>query len=556
MLLVGVLSAALSAAASSDALAPAELMPGVSYQTQVQFTSHGPVVVHVITGPKPGGLYSLTPVLAHGVVNGGIERVTALERDATPVATVAGINGDYFTSKSVPSGIVLQGGTLLHGARSGRSSIGIDSGGGLHVKRIAFVGTWKGSGQRRPLNGINQVPKSGQIILFTPGWGPATPQVNNAVEVVLQPFPAAAPNTDLTAPVVAQKAGGGTPIPPDGAVLMAVGSSPLQAEAPAGQTVTTRLILPADWSAVTNAIGGGPVLVKNGKPVFHTGEDFDASDLARRDARAGIGQLSDGRILLVVADGGQPGYSTGLSTYELAQTMARLGAVTAAGLGSGGAVTAAFDGELLNRPRKAGGSLVKDALLLEYFGVYAPPPPVTVLGKKDLAAGEQLAYRIVRPSTVTASVVSPTGAVNQLDTGSKEPGTYQFTWTAIDAEGTWHWQVSAVDDLGRQSNVDQAFQYDLTLSALAVPKSAAVKTGLTVRFRLSRDATVALQIETPGGTVLRTLPPEDEQAGPGVLRWDATLDGQTKAYGGSYVARVTATSEVGTMNLSAPFTLR
>src|SRR5207247_3280483 len=123
-----------------------------------------------------------------------------------------------------------------------------------------------------------------------------------------------------------------------------------------GQTVTTRLILPPDWSTVANAIGGGPVLVKNGKPVFHTGEDFDASDLARRDARAGVGQLSDGRILLVTVDGNQPGYSSGLSTYELAQTMARLGAVTAAALGSGGAVTAAFDGELLNRPRKAGGS--------------------------------------------------------------------------------------------------------------------------------------------------------------------------------------------------------
>src|SRR5205085_696870 len=73
MLLVGVLSAALSAAAATDAPVPSELMPGVTLQTQVQFTAHGPVVVHVITAPKPGGLYSLTPVLAHGVVNGGIE---------------------------------------------------------------------------------------------------------------------------------------------------------------------------------------------------------------------------------------------------------------------------------------------------------------------------------------------------------------------------------------------------------------------------------------------------------------------------------------------------
>ena len=37
-------------------------------------------------------------------------------------------------------------------------------------------------------------------------------------------------------------------------------------------------------------------------------------------------------MILVAVDGGQPGYSVGMTTYELAQTMARLGAVDAAGL--------------------------------------------------------------------------------------------------------------------------------------------------------------------------------------------------------------------------------
>ena len=63
----------------------------------------------------------------------------------------------------------------------------------------------------------------------------------------------------------------------------------------------------------------------------------------------------------------------------------------------------------------------------------------------------------------------------------------------------------------------------------------------------------------PASDVLASLaagPRSELQAGLGVARWDATLDGQTKAYPGSYVARVTAASEVGTMDLSAPFALR
>ena len=90
-----------------------------------------------------------------------------------------------------------------------------------------------------------------------------------------------------------------------------------------------------------------------------------------------------------------------------------------------------------------------------------------------------------------------------------------------------------------------------------MPKTGHAKTGVAVRFKLSRPATTTLQIETAGGTVVRTLPPQQLGAGRGLLRWDGTLaDTQTKAFPGSYVARVIATSDVGTMDLSAPFALR
>ena len=41
-------------------------MPGVTYERNVEFTLHGPVVVHVVAGPRPTGLYSLEPVMARG----------------------------------------------------------------------------------------------------------------------------------------------------------------------------------------------------------------------------------------------------------------------------------------------------------------------------------------------------------------------------------------------------------------------------------------------------------------------------------------------------------
>ena len=63
-------------------------------------------------------------------------------------------------------------------------------------------------------------------------------------------------------------------------MLVATGTAAakLQAEAPQGGSVTVRLTLPDGWGSVVSALGGGPLLVKGGKPVFSTEREL------RRDA--------------------------------------------------------------------------------------------------------------------------------------------------------------------------------------------------------------------------------------------------------------------------------
>src|SRR5207237_6225754 len=92
------------------------------------------------------------------------------------------------------------------------------------------------------------------------------------------------------------------------------------------------------------------VIVRDGKPVFRANEDFSALQLSPRSPRTAVGQRADGRILLVAVDGRQPGYSVGMTNFELALAMMQLGCVTASALDSGDSTTMAFDGQLLNRP--------------------------------------------------------------------------------------------------------------------------------------------------------------------------------------------------------------
>src|SRR5436190_24386599 len=129
---------------------------------------------------------------------------------------VAGVDGDFFNWKDGhPGGVVMQSGVLQSPPYRSRSSIGVAPGTGkLTVGRVALYGYWQGLGQRRPLTGLNQPPRGDGTSLFTSAWGPRTPALAGAAEAVLEPFPPAAPDGDLTGTVPTQTSGGNTPIPP------------------------------------------------------------------------------------------------------------------------------------------------------------------------------------------------------------------------------------------------------------------------------------------------------------------------------------------------------
>jgi hypothetical protein len=515
------------------------LMPGVIYSRQVEFTAHGPVVLHVVAAPRPTGLYALKPILSNEAVLGS-ERVTSMQRRYSDEATVAGVN--------VGSGGLIRTGVLDAGPADERSTVGVDTDGTLHVERVRLAGSWQGTGQRRIL-GINEPPRANRTTLYTRAWGGRTPAESGGAYAILQPFPATKPNTLLISTVTGYAQGGNQPIPADGAVLVARGSQAgfLTAEAPVGSKVTILLALTPAWTNVPEAVGGGPVIVRDGKPVFRSFESFTTDQLASRQPRAGVGQLADGRIVLVAVDGRQPGYSTGLTNFELALTMMRLGCVTASALDSGGSSELAFDGKLLSRP-SGGERAAAGALTLFYYGVYAAPPASRVLspngdGVDDTQA---LSYKLVRQSTVSATLVGPGGIVVPLDTSPRAVGVYKFNWDgAGQPEGNWTFRVTADDDLGRHSVADRQFALNSTLGFLTVRVAGK---RATAAFKLARAARVVPRIETSAGAIVRTLSTRSAPAG------DATVSWRGRA--GRYLFSVTATNDAGSVELTVPFRLR
>ena len=412
------------------------LLPGVTYTREVDFTSRGPIVLDVVTAPKPDGkLYSLAPALANNKLLGK-ESLTRLESRVAAGATTVAIDGDYFDhTTGAPSGIYLRDGVLDSAPGIGRSSLGIAADGTLTTGHVSLAGIWQGSGQRRPLL-LNTPAQSGKFSLYTPAYGTATPREPGVVEAVIGTLPDARLDQPLDGTVTQVTTAGPTRIPSGGAVLVARGkesTAQLKKEAPVGQQVEAMLSLSPDWSGLASAIGGGPLLVRNGRPIFHTGESFQPRQLNGRQARGAIGQLPDGRIVLVGVEGTKPSYSIGMSNYELAVELSRLGATTAFGLGAGSAAGLAFDGKLLTRPSSGTTPKVADALVLSYSGVYAAPPSTPVLSPNGDGVGdtESFSYRVVRPSNVAATLAGPGGATITLADGPESPGLHALGWDGM-----------------------------------------------------------------------------------------------------------------------------
>jgi exopolysaccharide biosynthesis protein/flagellar hook assembly protein FlgD len=545
---IAALPAGASRGTSAQITTQSLLMPGVSYERDVEFTPHGPVVLDIVTAPRPDGtLYTLTPVLSNNAVV-ATEKLTDMEKELSATSTVVGVNGDFFAADpGKPSGILMRGGALDTAPLSSRSSLGIGADGTLTVAQVSFDGSWHGTGQRRQLD-LNAAPVKGHTTLYTSAWGPETPVESGVVIDVLSSIPPLQPNHIVTGVVSQVLDHGPVPIPPGGAVLVARGGQAphLAAEAPLGTTVELRPTLTPNWSGMASAIGGGPLLVSAGKPVFRARESFGDPVLNRRSARSAVAQLSDGRILLVTVEGGGSSYSAGMTNYELAVALVRLGARTAMGLGGGTSAAMAFDGTLLTRATE---QPIADALMLSYNGVYVAPPVSTTLspngdGVDDI---QTFTYKLVRPSQVTATVVGPDRSTLPLAQDSEQAGVHTLQWDGKTAvEGSWRFSVTATDDLGHTTTADRQFAVNQTLGFLQVtPKGA----GATATFQLAHAASVTVTVEKGNGIVLATLLSKRLDPGTQTVTWNGPA-------GGSYRVRIVATNAIGKATLLSPLNSR
>ena len=128
-----------------------------------------------------------------------------------------------------------------------------------------------------------------------------------------------------------------------------------------GEKTAEELINDRVW----HAFSFGPGLIKDGEISISTNEEVAIASPS--NPRTAIGLIEKNHFVFVVSDG-RTDESKGLTLYELATFMKKLGVKTAYNLDGGGSSTMWFQGKLINKPTTTGVIVERDVSDIVYIG--------------------------------------------------------------------------------------------------------------------------------------------------------------------------------------------
>lgn len=267
------------------------------------------------------------------------------------------INGDFFAIKpgpyqGDPGGLQILRGELVSSPTDKCLWFGADGEPHIAIAYPQLELHWP-DGTRTKL-GLNQQPLTNAATLFTPVFGDRT-CATNEVELVLarvrrNPWLPLRIGQEYRARVAEIRAGGNTALKSNLMVLTIRGAARTNlVHLRRGDTVTFTTGASSDLSGAVEAIGGGPVLVKDGVeqpwPLNKGIMDY----VQPRHPRTAVG-FDERYFYLVAVDGRQSDLSAGMSFAELSSLMRQLGCRQALNLDGGGSTTFWLDGRVVNSP--------------------------------------------------------------------------------------------------------------------------------------------------------------------------------------------------------------
>lgn len=380
--------------------------PGITYYHDIR--SEGPWHMYVLEIDLTSEWNQVKTVKANDLLE-GLERTSsmAVRNDREAHRVVGAINGDFYASGGVTVGAQILQGVLLKEPHPSRSVFGITSQKLPVIEVVAFEGKLVARDDSTlTINGINRTRESNSLILYNRYFGNRTqtnywgteikahyiaepPLINDSVKVVV-----------VSKDSIQTTGHGNNTISQNGIVLSGHGTARdfLNSHVFVGDTVWFSLGLPPTRNPLLELIGGTPRMIRDGvRSVEWRKEEVGQSFSYDRHPRTAAGMSEDSsKVFLFTVDGRQPGYSVGMSLFELADYMLQWNVYQGVNLDGGGSTTMIVRGKVVNTPSDAGGERsVANAFMVVST---APTGSLAILelapGKVYVIAGSEIQFSV------------------------------------------------------------------------------------------------------------------------------------------------------------------
>ena len=324
----------------------------------------------VSASPKDGALLRAVNLGENLHVREKLSSLAGKYADNPDETLLAAVNADFFSLwTGVPMGVLVSEGRLISSS-DGRDAVGFGADGETLFGKIGETITVELDGKSLAVSHVNKYPSVYGAYLLTRDYGESTTLTGfEANEYVLRLDGELTLGGEVGGEVVGIRENIENGEIPEGCAVLTVPRSLSTAVDYAalelGTRVTVKVACESGFEALSGAVGGGDIIVKDGKAVEGVAdEDHEKT----RQPRTALGVKADGSVLLFVVDGRQSGYGVGLTLAALADTMLALGCVDAINFdGGGSSALVLFDGEtaaLQNRPSDGSERKVANAVAL------------------------------------------------------------------------------------------------------------------------------------------------------------------------------------------------
>lgn len=338
------------------------IAPGITYRQIRRGTPDGPLMVYLteVDWNNPQIEVDVVPAGERIMSRQPVSAIAAAEN------AIVAVNGGYFAIPSgAPIGAMVRNREWMRLPSRGRSVLGITADRKIVMDNLNAVGTLTFNQMMSVVvHDLNATREENRIIVYTPRWG-------GSVTIGADDFALSVSGGKVVE--VYSGAAGDVSIPQDGFIVVATGTAKASfAQMRDGlkdQPVELTFRTQPDFPNLLHVLGGGPRLVKGGQE-FVTAEmeqfrtpPFQNDPIKGRAPRTAVGVTKEGKLLFVVIDGRQPGFSIGATLWETARLMIEFGAVDALNLDGGGSSTMVVQSKVVNAPsdgreRPVGNALV------------------------------------------------------------------------------------------------------------------------------------------------------------------------------------------------------